>query len=74
MTPIPKNMIKMLELELSHYDLFGVIPYIIGYYRNDIEKLIESIIEAIETNKPYNEYELLTDEEKKAFDDGELLF
>ena len=29
---------------------------------------------AIETNTPYNEYELLSKEEQKAFDNGELLF
>jgi len=53
---------------------FGEEPYIIGMFWYDSEKVAESIIKAIETNKPYNEYELLTDEEKKAFDDGELLF
>ena len=63
-----ENLIK------DHIKKFGEEPNIIGMFWKDPEKVAESIIKAIETNKPYNEYELLTDEEKKAFDDGVLLF
>ena len=35
---------------------------------------IPDIEKAIEDNKPYNEYELLSKEEQKAFDKGQLLF
>jgi hypothetical protein len=63
-----ENLIK------DHIKKFGEEPNIIGMFWNNPEKVAESIIKAIKENKPYNEYELLTDEEKKAFDDGDLLF
>ena len=74
MTPLIEEMEKLYNAELEHIKKFKVKPNIIGYFGNDITKLTENIINAIETNKPYNEYELLSDEEKKAFDKGELLF
>lgn len=63
-----ENLIK------RHKDIFSKEPYIIGMFWNNQKQLAENILKAIEDNKPYNEYELLTDEEKKAFDKGELLF
>jgi hypothetical protein len=57
-----------------HIKIFGVEPNIIGMFWFDNEILINNIIKAIEANKPYDEYELLSDDEKKAFDDGDLLF
>ena len=63
-----KNLIK------EHKQKFNKEPNIIGMYWNNPNLVIENIIKAIETNTPYNEYELLTDEEKKAFDNGDLLF
>ena len=53
---------------------FNKEPNIIGMFWNNPEQLIINIEKAIETNTPYNEYELLSKEEQKAFDDGELLF
>ena len=41
---------------------------------NDIKQLEDNLQNAIKTNTPYDEYELLTDEEKIAFDKGMLLF
>ena len=64
----------MENLINEYIKVFNKEPNIIGMYWNNQEKLINNIIEAIETNKPYNEYELLSKEEQKAFDDGELLF
>lgn len=58
----------------EHIDKFKKEPYIIGMFWNNQEQLILNIEKAIEDNKPYNEYDLLSDEEKKAFDNGELLF
>lgn len=63
-----KNLIK------EHKQKFNKEPNIIGMYWNNPNLVIENIIKAIETNTPYNEYELLSKEEQKAFDDGELLF
>lgn len=63
-----KNLIK------EHKQKFNKEPNIIGMYWNNPNLVIENIIKAIETNTPYNEYELLSKEEQKAFDNGELLF
>lgn len=63
-----ENLIK------EHKDTFGVEPNIIGMFWNRPDIIISNIIKAIETNKPYDEYEMLSDDEKKAFDDGDLLF
>lgn len=74
MTPTANIILRLLEVEIKHINIFNIKPYIIGYYKNNLEQLAENILKSIEDNKPYNEYELLTDEEKKAFDKGELLF
>lgn len=63
-----ENLIK------EHIEKFGTEPYIIGMFWNSPETIIDGIIKAIEENKPYNEYKMLTKEEQKAFDDGHLLF
>ena len=64
----------MNKLIKEHKEKFNKEPYIIGMYWNNPEQVVVNIIEAIETNKPYNEYDLLSKEEQKAFDDGTLLF
>ena len=53
---------------------FGVKPNIIGMFWNKPIKILDNIVKAIEDNKPYNEYNLLTKEEQTAYDKGELLF
>lgn len=63
-----ENLIK------QHKEKFGIEPFIIGMFWSDRELLKDNIKKAIETNKTYNEYELLSDDEKKAFDNGNLLF
>lgn len=49
-------------------------PNILGMFWNDPQQLEDNLVKAIETNTPYDEYELLADEEKIAFDKGMLLF
>lgn len=63
-----ENLIK------EHKKTFNKEPYIIGMFWDDNKALFENIEKAIETNTPYNEYELLSKEEQKAFDNGELFF
>jgi hypothetical protein len=63
-----ENLIK------TYKEVFKEEPNIIGMFWNRPDIIISNIIKAIETNKPYDEYELLSDDEKKAFDDGDLLF
>ncbi len=36
--------------------------------------LIDGIAEAIDSGKPYDEYEKLSEDEQKAYDDGGLVF
>ena len=64
----------MKDLVEKYFEKFNKEPYIIGMFWNNQQQLIQNIENAIKTNKPYNEYDLLSDEEKKAFDKGELLF
>ena len=64
----------MENLTKEHKKKFNKEPYIIGMFWSEPEIVINNIIKAIEENKPYNEYELLTEEEQQQYDKGELLF
>lgn len=64
----------MKDLVEKYFEKFNEEPYILGMFWNNQEQLIQNIEKAIKDNKPYNEYELLSKEEQKAFDNGELLF
>ena len=65
---------NIIDLIQQHKEKFNKEPNIIGMFWNNHEQLIDNIIKAIETNRSYDEYELLSKEEQKAFDDGNLLF
>ena len=58
----------------KHISMFGIEPYMIGMFWNNPIKEIENILQAIKDNIPYNEYNMLTKDEQKAFDEGMLLF
>ena len=62
------------EMLQAHREFFGVEAYTIGMFWSDPESVISGIAEAFEAGKPYNEYLMLSEEERKAFDDGHLLF
>lgn len=62
-----ENLIK------EHIKLFGEEPYIIYFWR-DMAGLENAIKQSIKDKKPYNEYDSLSAEDKKAFDNGLLLF
>ncbi len=64
----------MEDLIKIYIDVFKEEPNIIGMFFDNEEELFNNIAKAISENKPYNEYEMLTKEEQKAFDDGNLLF
>ena len=66
-----KNKINLIK---QHKEKFNKEPNIIGMFWNDPKQLEDNLKKAIEANTPYDEYELLTDEEKIAFDKGLLLF
>ena len=63
----------MENLTKEYIKHFNEEPNIIGlFWDNDI--IFDNLQNAIKTNTPYDEYELLTDEEKIALDKGLLLF
>jgi len=64
----------MKELIDEYKKVFGEEPNIIGIYWNDFDTLEQNITNAIKTGKKYNELDLLTDEQRKSFLKGELLF
>jgi len=71
------DMIEVItreSLEQEHIKVFGVEPYEIGMFWNSPESITQGIIDAIESDKPYNEYLMLSVEDRKAFDDGDLVF
>lgn len=67
-------IVNIKELRKQHKAKFGKEPNVIGMFWDDPQLVEDNILKAIETNTPYDEYELLTDEEKEAFDKGMLLF
>lgn len=67
-------MFGLEEIENKHNEKFGVEPKVIGFYWDDIDKLVSEIKKSIKENVPYDEYDTLTDEDKKLYDSGELVF
>lgn len=53
---------------------FGEEPNVIGFFWNQPTILQQNIENAIKTGKKYNELEMLTDEQLKLYNKGELLF
>lgn len=64
----------MNELIKEHLEKFNVEPIIIGLFFSRIDIVMDNIKEAIKDNNPYNEYEMLSKEEQKLYDSGNLLF
>lgn len=58
----------------KYIDKFNEQPNIIGIFWYDQNQIIENIENAIKTGKKYNELDLLTDEQRKSFLKGDLLF
>ncbi len=60
--------------EDMHKEKFGVKPNVIGLLWQHPEEILEGIKKAIEDNKPYDEYLMLSKEDRKAWNDGHLVF
>lgn len=58
----------------KYFDHFGEDPQVIGIFWDEPETLKDNLEKAIRENKPYNEIDLLSPEEKKLFNEGKLLF
>lgn len=69
-----KETPKAKDITELHFEKFGVEPVIVGIHRNEPDEIVEGIFKAIETGEPYNELDLLTDEERKAYESGDLFF
>jgi len=59
---------------IDYIDKFGEEPKVIGMFWNEPNILEDNIKNAIKTGKKYNELDLLTDEELKLYNKGQLLF
>jgi len=55
----------------EHFEKFGVEPVLIGYKGTPFDTA-ERIEDAIQKNKPYDEYKALSKEERVLYDNGEL--
>ena len=62
------------NLHNLHKERYGIEPNVIGLLWRNQDKQIELLIEAVEGDRPYDEYKMLTKEQQKAFDKGELFF
>ena len=64
----------MEQLNKQHKEKFGVLPIIIGLFLDEPLEVERGIKKAIKDNKSYNEYDLLSSNDKKAYDAKELVF
>lgn len=64
----------MESLIKKHRKIFGIEPNFIGMFWQDPEKEFNSLFDAIEKGIPYDEYKMLSKDEQKAFDKGQLFF
>ena len=67
-------MDAMENLKNLHKEKYGVKANVIGLLWHNIDKQIELLIKAVEGDKPYDEYKMLSKSEQKAFDKGDIVF
>ncbi len=68
------EIVERQGIYLEYFNKFGKDPETIGMFWNDLETVELNMRNAISNNVEYNEYNLLSDDMKKAFDNGDLLF
>ena len=56
----------------KHIEVFGVKPVTLAWYEPEGERYRKAIQRALREGKPLNEYEALSPEYRKAFDEGKL--
>ena len=66
-------MITLEKATEEHKKHFGVKPIVIDTFDDPII-LAKEIMKAIQQNIPYDAYKDLSEEDKKAYDQGELIF
>lgn len=62
------------NLEKQHKEKYGVEPNVIGAYWNDQEEQLRLLKKAIKGTEPYDEYLMLSKEDREAWDEGQLFF
>jgi hypothetical protein len=65
---------KQAQYIIDYILKFNEEPVIIGMFWNKPDILEQNIKNAIKTGKKYNELDLLTDEQRKSFLKGDILF
>jgi len=67
-------MDAMQNLCQLHKDKYGVKPNVIGYLWDDTDEQFNLLVKAVEGDKPYDEYEMMSKEEQEAFDRRDVVF
>jgi len=62
------------NLHNLHKEKYGVEPNVIGYLWSDMDEQFDLLVKAVEGDKPYDEYKMMSKEEQKDFDEGNLVF
>lgn len=74
MIPNYNDAIKLEKIEREHFQWFDKYPSIIGVHGGDFDTLRDQISKSIKDNKPYNERDLLSKEDLKSYNEGNLFF
>jgi len=67
-------MTEYQKLLKEHKEVTGKDAVIIGLFWETPEKVIKGLKSSIKRNDPYNEYNMLTEVQKKLYDAGDLVF
>jgi len=69
------DITKLLDtVKKEHTSWFHKEPIIIGLWWSNMDRLIANIQDAIVREVPYNEYNQLSVEEKREYENGNLVF
>tara|TARA_R110002020_G_scaffold297526_2_gene513295 strand:+ start:1050 stop:1340 length:291 start_codon:yes stop_codon:yes gene_type:complete len=60
------------KLSKKHEEVFGVKPKFFGFGSNDEDSNLEAVRNAIRTGKPLNQYEELSPEDRRLFEQGSI--
>ena len=67
-------MKELREATEEYIDAFGKEPNIIGRFFDDPERVASNLRDAIKTGEEYDEYLMLSESDRKKYDEGMLLF
>jgi hypothetical protein len=67
-------MKELQKAEQEYIERFGKKPNIIGMFFDDPERVASNLRNAIKTGEEYDEYLMLSESDRKKYDEGMLLF